>query len=86
MRYYIGNIPSELDGEGLKELVKSVDLICTEAIIINDVESGLSRNFGFAEIAANEKEVIEAFKDYEIDGRTLRVSVARPVEPREKKR
>lgn len=52
--------------------------------IINDKMTGRSKGFGFVEMSTDEEalKVIEAFNGKEIDGRTVTVNEARPMEER----
>ncbi len=56
----------------------------TSASIIMDKMTGRSRGFGFVEMATDEdaQKAIEMWNGKELDGRTLTVNVARPMEPR----
>lgn len=53
---YIGNIPSKLDSEGLKELVKPYAEVLS-AKVVKDHTTGASRGFGF--ITASEEEALK---------------------------
>jgi len=55
------------------------------ADVITDRATGRSKGFGFVEMSSDEeaKKAIELFDGKDLDGRNLRVSVARPREPRD---
>jgi len=62
----------------------------TEAKVVMDRDSGRSKGFGFVEMSeqAEGEEAIKQLDGKEIDGRNIRVNVARPKEdkPRRKPR
>ncbi len=76
-RIYVGNLPFSATEDEVRELfevhgtVSAVDLI-------NDRETGRPRGFGFVEMEDQEAEAaISALDGKELDGRNLRVNVAR---------
>jgi len=84
MRLYVGNLPFKSSEEDLRQLfgnygdVESVN-------IITERETGRSKGFAFIDMP-NDKEAKEAIiglNGSELDGRTLKVSEARPQERRE---
>ena len=58
------------------------------AKIISDRETGKSRGFGFVEMSNDDEAqaAIEALDNTNLGGRTINVSVARPMEKREPRR
>ena len=56
----------------------------TSAKVIVDRDSGRSKGFGFVEMATPEEaaRAIDMWNGKELDGRTLTVNEARPLEPR----
>ncbi len=54
------------------------------AVVITDKMTGRSRGFGFVEMSSEEEaqKAIEMFINTELDGRTIAVSVARPLADR----
>ena len=81
MKIYVGNLPFSVDEEGLKKLFAEYDT--EEASLIKDKFSGRSKGFGFVTITddAAAKKAIEEFNGKEIEGRELKVSEAKPMDP-----
>ena len=83
MNIYVGNLSWNTNDSQLNELFSqhgSVD----SARVLSDRETGRSRGFGFVEMS-NDSEgqaAINALNGYELDGRALKVNVARPREER----
>ena len=77
-KLYVGNISYRTDESGLEQTfgefgpVKSVR-------VITDRETGRSRGFGFVEMETGEaaQAAIDNLNGKEIDGRTIRVNIAR---------
>jgi len=84
MKIYVGNLPWAIDDSKLKELFAEAGEV-SEATVIKDKFSGRSKGFGFVTIDddAAAAKAIETFNGKEIEGRELKVSEARPMEPRE---
>ena len=83
MKLYVGNLPWSVDEEGLNKLFE--EFKPEEVALIKDKYSGRSKGFGFVTIADDEaaKKAMEAMNGKEVDGRELKVSEAKPMEPRE---
>ena len=81
MKIYVGNLPFSVDEEGLKKLFKGYET--EEVSLIKDKFSGRSKGFGFVTIADDEsaKKAIEEFNNKEVEGRELKVSEAKPMDP-----
>ncbi len=81
MKIYVGNLPWSMDNEGLKKLFSAYEV--EEASIIQDKFSGRSKGFGFVTIADDEsaKKAIEELNEKEIEGRALKISEAKPMDP-----
>lgn len=77
-KLYVGNISYQMDESGLEKefanfgTVKSVK-------IVTDRDSGRSKGFGFVEMETEEdaQKAIESLDGKEMDGRAIRVNVAR---------
>ncbi len=81
-KIYAGNLPFEVDDEKLRELFTPFGTV-EEATVIADRDTGRSRGFGFVEMPdADAQSAIEGLNGQDIDGRTLRISEARPREER----
>ena len=83
MNIYVSNLSFNVQNEDLREVFAPYGEV-TSAKIVNDRETGKSRGFGFVEMAdetASNKAIAE-LNDAEIDGRTIKVTEARPKEDR----
>ena len=83
LNIYVGNLPFGATDDELRsrfEVHGTVD----KAFIITDKETGMSRGFGFIEMADDDAgaKAIEAEADADWDGRKLTVNKARPREER----
>jgi len=76
---YCGNLAHELTEEELREAFEAFGQV-TSAKIITDRYSGVSRGFGFVEMAekAEAEAAIAGLNGKELKGRTLSVNEARP--------
>jgi RNA recognition motif-containing protein len=81
MKIYVGNLPFSVDEAKLKELFSKYET--EEVTLIKDKFSGRSKGFGFVVISNDEsaKEAISEFNDKEVEGRQLKVSEAKPMDP-----
>lgn len=78
-KLYVGNLPYSATNDSLKELFAGAGDV-TEATVITDKFSGRSKGFGFVTMkddAAAEK-AIKELNEKDLEGRKIRVSVARP--------
>jgi RNA recognition motif-containing protein len=83
-KLYVGSLPYSVNDEILTQIFTPYGTV-ESAKVITDRETGLSKGFGFVEMA-NEQEAAEAIKNLNgsgYEGRTLTVSNARPQAPRE---
>jgi len=82
-KLYVGNLPYSSRDDSLKELFSKAGTVVS-ASVITDRESGRSKGFAFVEMGSAEEaeKAIQMFNGYSIEGRDLRVSVARPREER----
>jgi RNA recognition motif-containing protein len=83
-KIYIGNLSYSMNDESLANLFTSFGAV-SSARIVTDRDSGRSKGFGFVEMedegAANT--AIEKLNGTEQMGRTINVSEAKPMAPRE---
>lgn len=83
-KIYIGNLSYGMNDESLAELFNQFGAVAS-ARIVTDRDSGRSKGFGFVEMddegAANA--AIEKLNGTEQAGRTINVSEAKPMAPRE---
>jgi cold-inducible RNA-binding protein len=79
-RLYVGNLPSELTGEGLRQLFSFRGFLVNSARVICDREGGRSRGFGFVEIGSAEdaEQAIAQLNGFKMNGRALQLKDARP--------
>ncbi len=83
-KLYVGSLPYSVNDETLAQLFSSYGTV-ESARVITDRETGLSKGFGFVEMAT-EQEAADAISNLNgsgYEGRTLTVSKARPQTPRE---
>jgi cold-inducible RNA-binding protein len=83
-KLYVGNLPFSVTQDTLKALFASYGEV-TEATLVIDKYSGRSRGFGFVTLtddAAADKAIAE-MNGKDVEGRPLKVSEAKPMEPRE---
>jgi RNA recognition motif-containing protein len=82
-KLYVGGLSYNTTEATLRDTFAAVGTVET-ATIIMDKMTGRSKGFGFVEMATEEeaKKAIEAINGKELDGRTLTVNEAKPMEPR----
>lgn len=80
-KLYVGNLPFSVGDNELKELFSSYGEI-SEAIVIKDKFSGRSKGFGFVTFAndADAEKAISEMNEKEIEGRSIKVNQAKPME------
>jgi len=83
-KLYVGNLPYSLNDESLKKLFEEAGEV-VEAKVIADKFSGRSKGFGFVTMKDDKaaEEAIAKMNDKDVDGRKIKVNVARPMKPRE---
>ena len=82
-KLYVGNLPYSARDDSLQELFSQAGTVVS-ANVITDRESGRSKGFAFVEMSSSEEaeKAIQMFNGYSLEGRDLRVNVARPREER----
>ena len=82
-KLYVGGLSYDTTEDNLKEFFGQAGTVET-ATIIKDKMTGRSKGFGFVEMTTEEeaKNAIETINGKELDGRTLTVNEAKPMEPR----
>jgi len=80
-KLYVGGLPYSATEDSLKEMFAQAGAVETATIII-DKMSGRSKGFGFVEMSSEEEaqKGIELWNGKELEGRTLTVAEARPLE------
>jgi cold-inducible RNA-binding protein len=86
-KLYIGNLSSKVTEDDLRSNFAGAGNVLSVSII-KDRLTGLSKGFGFVEMASEEeaKVAIEKFNGGQLDGNTIVVSEARPKKDRDKGR
>jgi len=79
-KLFVGNLSYTVDDNQLKGLFEQAGTIVS-ATVITDKYSGRSKGFGFVEMSTMEEaqKAIDTLNGYELDGRKLNVSEARPL-------
>jgi cold-inducible RNA-binding protein len=82
-KLYVGNLPFSATNESLTELFSEAGSV-TSANVIMDRDTGRSKGFGFVEMGNDEQAqtAVSSFNGRDLDGRDLKVSLAKPREPR----
>lgn len=82
-KLYVGGLSYNTTEDALKSAFAQAGTVVS-ATIITDRMSGRSKGFGFVEMSSDEEanKAIEMFNGKEMDGRTLTVNEARPMEAR----
>src|SRR3954462_14112554 len=83
-KLYVGNLPFSATDQILTDTFSQCGTV-ESAKIITDRDTGRSKGFGFVEMStdAEAADAISKFNGADYDGRTLTVSEARPMAPRE---
>ena len=78
-KLFIGGISFSTSSERLRELFAQVGGV-ESATVVTDRDTGQSRGFGFVEMATAEEAeaAVKKFNGHEVDGRTLKVELAKP--------
>jgi cold-inducible RNA-binding protein len=86
-KLFVGSLPWAINDQGLEDLFKEFGSV-TSAKVIMDRESGRSKGFGFVEFDDDEaaKAAMTKLNGTDMQGRTIVVSEARPLEPRPPRR
>jgi len=86
-KLYVGGIAYSTTEQALRDTFAQAGEV-SSAVIITDKMSGRSKGFGFVEFAsdADAEKAIEMWNGKELDGRTLTVNEARPMEARPPRR
>jgi RNA recognition motif-containing protein len=82
-KLFVGNLSFTADDSQLKGLFEQAGTV-ESAVVITDKYSGRSKGFGFVEMSTLEEaqKAIDTLNGYELDGRKLNVSEARPLSER----
>ncbi len=82
-KLFVGSLPWAVDDQALADLFKEFGTVASAKVIM-DRETGRSKGFGFVEFDDDEaaKAAINKLNGTDLQGRTIVVSEARPLEPR----
>ena len=82
-KLYVGNLPYSTTQETLNDLFSPFGTVVSTVVIV-DKMSGRSKGFGFVELEDEDaaQSAISEMNGKEIDGRSIVVSVARPMTER----
>lgn len=85
-KLYVGNLSYNTTQDVLKDTFAQAGTV-ESATVITDKFSGRSKGFGFVEMSSDDEatKAIEMFNGKEVDGRTLTVNEAKPMEERPKR-
>lgn len=80
-KLYVGNLPFSITEDKLLQIFSEAGTVQSAKIVL-DKMSGRSKGFGFVEYESDEDgdKAIQKFDGYDVDGRNLKVSEARPRE------
>jgi len=78
-KLFIGGLAFSTSNERLREVFAQAGSVESAAVVM-DRETGRSRGFGFVEMATTEEAeaAVKKFNGHELDGRTLKVELAKP--------
>ncbi len=82
-KLYVGNLAYEVDSSSLEQMFSRYGSV-QDATVIIDRATGRSKGFGFVEMSTSEEAqaAMEGLNGQEFDGRSIKVSEARPREER----
>ena len=78
-KLFVGGLSFSTSSERLRELFAETGSV-ESAVVVTDRDTGRSRGFGFVEMATPEEaqEAVQRFNGQEVDGRQLKVELAKP--------
>ncbi len=87
IKLFVGSLPWAINDQGLEDLFTEFGTV-TSAKVIMDRETGRSKGFGFVEFDDDEagKAAMNKLNGTDMQGRSIVVSEARPLEPRPPRR
>lgn len=83
-KLYVGNLPYSTNDKTLMDKFSQAGTV-ESAKVITDRETGRSKGFGFVEMSSDEEAeaAISKFHGTEFEGRSMNVTEAKPMAPRE---
>jgi RNA recognition motif-containing protein len=87
IKLFVGSLPWAVNDQELEDLFKEFGEVASAKVIM-DRETGRSKGFGFVEFEddAAGKAAMDKMNGHDMQGRTIIVSEARPLEPRPPRR
>lgn len=82
-KIYVGNLAFSIDSEQLSGIFSEFGTVASSNVIM-DRDTGRSKGFGFIEMSSDgeAQTAIEKLNGMEVGGRQLKISEAKPQEPR----
>ena len=82
-KLFVGSLPWAVNDQSLEDIFKDFGTV-TSAKVIMDRETGRSKGFGFVEFEDDNaaQDAMKQLNGSDLQGRTIVVSEARPLEPR----
>lgn len=82
-KLFVGSLPWAVDDQGLEDLFKDFGTVLSAKVIM-DHETGRSKGFGFVEFQDDDqaKAAMDKLNGSDLQGRSIVVNEARPLEPR----
>jgi cold-inducible RNA-binding protein len=82
-KLFVGSLPWGINDQSLEDLFKEFGAVSSAKVIV-DRDSGRSKGFGFVEFDDDSaaKAAMDKLNGSDVQGRTIVVSEARPLEPR----
>ena len=85
-KFFIGGIPKSATESEIDNLFSEAGYVPQDSKVLRDRETNESRGFGFVELIdvddRRAQEVVDQMRDARIDGRRVKVDIAKPQEPR----
>jgi RNA recognition motif-containing protein len=78
-KLFVGGLSFSTSSDRLRELFSAAGTV-QSATVVTDRETGRSRGFGFVEMETTEQaeQAMSRFNGQEVDGRTIKVEIAKP--------
>lgn len=82
-KLFVGSLPWAVDDQALEDLFKDFGEVVSAKVIM-DRDTGRSKGYGFVELAddAAAKAAVDKLNGSDVQGRSIVVNEARPMEPR----
>lgn len=87
IKLFVGSLPWAVNDQELEDMFREFGTVASAKVIM-DRETGRSKGFGFVEFEddAAGKAAMDKMNGHDLQGRTIIVSEARPLEPRPPRR